>query len=193
MSNNFFAFISRMKFINRWGLMRNTIPENIQEHSLSTVIISHALAVINNIYLKGNINPERTAILAAYHDAEETITGDMPTPVKYFSEDIKKAYNSVSKVAKDKLLSMLPDEMQPVYEGLFYIKEEDREAEKLVKAADCLTAYIKCIEELKAGNSEFSLAKESTLKKINDLNCREAEIFMEMFISSFEKSLDELK
>lgn len=192
MSNNFYAFISRMKYINRWGLMRNTISENIQEHSFSAAVIAHALAIINNRYLNGNINPERTALLAMFHDAEETITGDMPTPVKYFSPDIRNAYGSVETVAKNKLLSMLPEAIREDYIDLFYPPVTDLYMQKLVKAADTLSAYIKCIEELKAGNKEFSAAKEATGRKIKELNCPEADIFMEKFVPGFEKSLDEL-
>lgn len=145
MRSEFFAFVSRMKYINRWGLMRNTAQENLKEHSQSVAMLAHALGVINNLYFGGDANPDRLASLALYHDAEETITGDMPTPVKYFSQSLRDAFAEVETEAKETLLSMLPEEMAGVYRGLLYCT--DPQEKRLVKAADVLDAYIKCVEE----------------------------------------------
>lgn len=191
MSSNFYAFLSRMKYINRWGLMRNSLPENIQEHSLQTAVIAHALAVINNEIYGGNINPDKAAAYAIFHDAAEIITGDMPTPVKYFSNEIRKAYNEVEDVAKGKLLSMLPQRFEKYYRNIFYQKENDIEMWKIIKAADGISAYIKCLEELRAGNSEFKAAKVSIEKKINNLRSKEAKYFMDEFIGGFSLPIDE--
>lgn len=191
MKNQFFAFISRMKYINRWGLMRNTSPENIKEHSHSVAMLAHALGVINNVYFGGSINPDRLATLAIYHDAEEIITGDLPTPVKYFSKALRSAVAEAEADAKNTLLSMLPSEMSGSYKSLFYNK--DLQTAKLVKAADVLDAYIKCIEELKSGNSEFTSARDASLKKLHQLDCKEAELFCEKFLDAYDKTLDELR
>lgn len=191
MSSNFYAILSRMKYINRWGLMRNTQTENISEHSLQTAIIAHSLALIHNKYLGGNIDANRVAVLAIYHDASEIITGDMPTPVKYFSKEIKEAYERVEKVAKDRLLSMLPEEFKEDFTDIFYVSKEEEQLNKLVKAADTLSAYIKCLEELRAGNNEFKKAKDSIEEKLNEMNIPEVKIFMDKFIKGFSLPLDE--
>lgn len=191
MSSNFFAMHSRMKYINRWALMRNTRPENISEHSGDVAVIAHALAVIGNIRLKKSLNAERAAFLGLYHDMPEIITGDMPTPVKYHSEEMKNAYMEVEGMASEKLLSMLPDDLREYYESAFFKKEEDEYLWKIVKAADKISALIKCIEEKKAGNSEFHKALESTEKAIERLNLPEADEFMKEFIPGFYLSLDE--
>lgn len=191
MSSNFYAILSRMKYINRWGLMRNTQTENISEHSLQTAIIAHSLALINNKYLGGKIDANRVAVLAIYHDASEIITGDMPTPVKYFSKEIKEAYERVEYVAKDRLLSMLPDEFKKDFTDIFYVSKEEEALNKLVKAADTLSAYIKCLEELRAGNNEFKKAKDSIEEKLNEMNIPEVKIFMDKFINGFSLPLDE--
>ncbi len=191
MSSNFYAFISRMKYINRWGLMRNTLPENISEHSLQTAIIAHSLVLISNEYLNNNLNAERVAVIAIFHDASEIITGDMPTPVKYFSDEIKNAYDKVENVAKDKLISMLPDKLKDAYRDIFYQNNDEIYLWKLVKAADTISAYIKCLEELRAGNKEFSKALKSIEKKINLIDLPEVKIFMDEFIDGFSLSLDE--
>lgn len=171
--------------------MRNTLPENISEHSLQTAIIAHSLALISNEYLGKNLNPERAAVIAIYHDASEIITGDMPTPVKYFSNEIKEAYDKVENVAKDKLISMLPEKLQEAYKDIFYQNNKEEYLWKLVKAADTISAYIKCLEELRAGNKEFSKALKATEKKINAIDLQEVEIFMGEFIDGFSLSLDE--
>ena len=191
MRSEFFAFVSRMKYINRWGLMRNTAQENLKEHSQSVAMLAHALGVINNLYFGGGVNPDRLAAVALYHDAEETITGDMPTPVKYFSSSLRAAFAEVETEAKETLLSMLPDEMSEVYRGLLYCGDE-RER-RLVKAADVLDADIKCVEEAKSGNAEFAQAGAATLAKLHSLDCPEAEFFCEKFLPAYEKSLDELR
>lgn len=190
-SFNFFAFLSRMKHITRWGLMRNTNVENIQEHSLQVAMIAHGLAVISNTCFGNNINAERVALLAIYHDSNETVIGDMPTPIKYFNPSIRKAYKDLEDVSKEKLLSMLPEEMAQIYRDILFYDESSYEG-RIVKAADRISAYIKCIEEEKAGNSEFKKAAESTLKKILDMKMPEVEYFFQYFIPGFKLTLDEL-
>jgi len=189
---HFFAFLSRMKYINRWGLMRNTYTENIQEHSLQVAIIAHGLAVIRNTYFNGEINPERVAILAMFHDCNEIITGDMPTPIKYYNPQISKIYKDIEDISKEKIISMLPEEMADEYYSLFFKNPEDIDCWKLVKAADRISAYIKCIEEVKAGNNEFKKASEAILKTIKEIELEEVLYFMNKFLPSFNLSLDEL-
>lgn len=191
MAYTFLAFISRMKYINRWSLMRNTIPENIQEHSLHVAMIAHILAIIKNLYFEGNVNPDRIAVIGMYHDCNETITGDMPTPIKYMNKDIQQAYKNIEEVAIKKLLSMLPGEMQDIFTGILHPAEDD--SWKLVKAADRISAYIKCIEEEKSGNREFRKAAESIFQSIKKIELPEADYFMENFLPSFYKSLDEIE
>ena len=190
---HFFAFLSRMKYINRWGLMRNTYTENIQEHSLQVAIIAHGLAVIRNTYFNGEINPERVAILAMFHDCNEIITGDMPTPIKYYNPQISKIYKDIEDISKEKIISMLPEEMSDEYYSLFFKNPDDVECWKLVKAADRISAYIKCIEEVKAGNSEFKKASESILQSIREIELEEVTYFMDKFMPSFNLSLDEIE
>lgn len=195
MSDNnfhFFAFLSRMKYINRWGLMRNTYTENIQEHSLQVAIIAHGLAVIRNTYFNGEVNPERVAILAMFHDCNEIITGDMPTPIKYYNPQISKIYKDIEDISKEKIISMLPEEMADEYYSLFFKNPDDTSCWRLVKAADRISAYIKCIEEVKAGNNEFKKAQETILQTIMEINLPEVRYFMEKFIPSFNLSLDEI-
>lgn len=191
MSNHFFAMHSRMKYINRWALMRNTVTENISEHSNDVAVIAHALAVINNVRFGGNLNAERAAFLGLYHDMTEIITGDMPTPVKYHSEDMREAFQQVEDKAGRKLLSMLPDDIGEYYESAFFKQEEDEYLWKLVKAADKISALIKCIEEKNAGNNEFGKALESTEQSLRDMDMPEAEVFIDEFLPSFYLSLDE--
>lgn len=187
----FFAFLSRMKYISRWGLMRNTSTENIQEHSLQVSILAHALAVISNACFNGNVNPDRVAVLAVYHDSNETITGDLPTPIKYFNPSISKAYKDLEDVSKNKLLSMLPDEMKSEYQSILFFDETSAEG-KIVKAADRISAYIKCLEEEKAGNTEFKKAAVSILNKIEEMQMPEVDYFIQYFIPGFKLTLDEL-
>lgn len=191
LKNQFFAFISRMKYIRRWGLMRNTEPENLKEHCFSVAMIAHALGIINNVYFGGNADADRLAVLGLYHDAEETITGDMPTPVKYFSPVLRQAYGDVEEDAKKSLLSMLPEELRPTYDGVMTPESEDEK--RLLKAADVIDAYIKCLEEMKCGNVEFKAAAQSTRKKLEKLNCPEADKFIKDYIPAYNASLDELQ
>lgn len=187
----FFAIISRMKYISRWGLMRNTISENISEHSLETAFIAHTLALYRNVRFGGNVAPERCAVLAMYHDVTEIITGDMPTPVKYFNPEIKAEYDKVEKIAKEKLLSCLPEDLREYYKPILGKTEEEAELWTLVKAADKLSALIKCIEERQMGNGDFREAEKSTMQSIHEMQLPEAEEFIKEFLQSHELSLDE--
>lgn len=188
---NFYALIARMKYIDRWALMRNTERENIQEHSHQVAVLAHALAVIQNRYFGGQLDPGQVAVAALYHDATEIITGDMPTPIKYFNDTLRDSYKEVEAVAADRLLSMLPQELRGEYEPL--LKERDPEIRAVVKAADKLSAYLKCVEELKAGNNEFRLAREQTWEALQDNPLPALQYFMEHFLPSFELTLDELQ
>ena len=191
MAYNFFPMISRMRYINRWGLMRNTRLENIQEHSHQVAVLAHALAVIENRYFGGRIDPGAVAVAALYHDASEILTGDMPTPIKYGNPAIRSAYKDVEAVAAQKLLAMLPPELQGAYAPI--LTDVDPEVERLVKAADKLSAYIKCVEELKAGNAEFREAAAQTRRALEDFGLPEVRYFLETFLESFSLTLDELK
>ena len=190
MNYHFYAMLSRMKNIYRWGLMRNTKSENLSEHSLEVAFIAHALAIINNQKFGGNVSPEKAAVAAMFHDTSEIITGDMPTPIKYYNPQIKEVYKQIESVAEDKLISYLPDYMQQDITKIY--KETGRDIKTLVKAADKISAYIKCLEEIKMGNSEFTVAAESTKNAVLALNCPEANVFLEDFIKSFSLCLDEL-
>ncbi len=190
--SHFYAMISRMKYINRWGLMNNTKYENLSEHSLQVAMIAHCLVLIHNKRFNGKLNPERASLLAIYHDATEIITGDMPTPIKYFNPEIKNAYREIENTASDKLISMLPADFQEDFEGILKMNtEEDNELKRFVKMADRFSALIKCIDELRMGNDEFRKAKESIEKSIHDSNMPEAEVFEKEFLPSFYLSLDE--
>ena len=191
MSYHFFPMIARMRYIDRWGLMRNTQVENIQEHSHMVAVLAHALAVIENKYFGGQIDPGAVAVAALYHDASEIITGDMPTPIKYDNPEIKAAYKAVESVAEQKLLSMLPEDLRADYEEIITIP--DPEVHALVKAADKLSAYLKCVEELKAGNLEFKKAKEQTYAALCQNPIPSLRYFMEHFLDGFELTLDELQ
>lgn len=191
--NDFFAFTSRTKYINRWALMRNTRYETLSEHSAEVAQLCYALAVIGNERLGKSYNCERASLLGLYHDTPEIITGDLPTPVKYYSKETKEAYKAVEKSATQQLLSMLPEDLLPSYEPLFKRKNEDKELWKLVKAADKISGYLKCIEERKAGNGEFCEAEKTLLKSMEKLECEELKIFTEEFLPSFEKTLDQMK
>lgn len=195
MEYSFFAMMARMKYIERWSLMRNSATENISEHSMEVAMIAHALAVISNEKCGGTWNPEHIAFLGLYHDVTEIITGDMPTPVKYYDDDIRNAYRRVELMASEKLLAMLPDYMRSYYEPALLPGNSPDEARAfcLVKAADKLSALIKCIEEAKAGNHEFTTARETTLASLKKMNLPEVEIFIDDFLSSYEKTLDELQ
>ena len=191
MRSHFFAYISRMRFIQRWALMRNTAPENVQEHSHQVAVLAHALAVIRKEKFGGTIDPGQVAVAALYHDASEILTGDMPTPIKYDNPAIQNAYKEVEAVAEKKLLYMLPEELQPIYAPI--LTPVDEEIERLVKAADKLSAYIKCVEELKAGNTEFREAAAQTRKALEGYGLPEVDDFLDTFMDSFSLTLDELK
>ena len=191
MEHHFFAYINRMKFIQRWGLMRNTMPENDMEHALQTAMIAHAIAVMGNVRHHKSYNAEYIMALAMYHDASEVITGDLPTPIKYHSEDIRDAYKQVESLACRKLLDTLPEALRPAYEELLTGQTQERLYD-LVKAADKLSAYVKCIEERKAGNREFLSAEAQTRRILEESPLPEVAYFLEHFIPAFEKNLDEL-
>lgn len=193
MNHHFFAMMSRMKYIERWALMRNSEKENISEHSMEVAMITHALAVISNVRLGNSINVEKAALIGLYHDCTEIITGDMPTPIKYYNDDIKTAFKEVENVAANKLLSMLPEDMRPYYDDLFFKEEEDKYLWKLEKAADKISALIKCMEEQKAGNTEFTSAYKTLEESIHKMGLKEVDIFFEEFIPSYQMTLDELK
>ena len=196
MSHSFFALLSRMKYIHRWALMRNAREENLSEHCLEVGILTHALCLIGNKKLNKKLSVDRAVLRALYHDAAEILTGDMPTPVKYRKEELKTAYKKVEKEAEERLLSTLPDYLEEEYRKVFFPKEEENAAyeNKLIKAADKLSALIKCEEELRSGNQEFATATASTRKKIEEMaeELTELKIFMEDFLPAYGKTLDEL-
>ena len=187
----FFAFLSRMRYITRWGLMRNTFSENIQEHSHMVAVLAHGLAMIRREILGLPANPERCAVAALFHDASEILTGDLPTPIKYFNPDIKAAYKQVEYVSGTKLLAMLPESLREHYAPLVY--ENDEDVLPIVKAADKLSAHIKCLEELKAGNTEFEAAAAQTKAALTEMHLPELDWFLEHCLPAFSRSLDELE
>lgn len=190
-NNQFFAMLSRMKYIDRWGLMRNTISENISEHSLEVGFIAHALGVIANEIYGADINAERLALLGMFHDVTEIITGDMPTPVKYYSPVIRNAYKEVEAVAKEQLLTGLPDELKNIYAPLLLETKEEEELWKYVKAADKLSALIKCVEEGQMGNKDFAKAEASIRTAVNKMDMPEVKYFVENFLPAYNLTLDE--
>ena len=191
MNHSFFAYIFRMRYIARWALMRNTRVENVEEHSYEVAVLAHALAVIGRDVFHKGLDPDKIAVAALFHDAPEIITGDMPTPIKYYNPSLKDAYQQVEAAAQDKLLSMLPPELTPAYEPL--VRESDPGVRRYVKAADKLSAYIKCVEELKAGNAEFKKAAEQTRTALEEMGMEELDWFMERFLPAFSLTLDELQ
>lgn len=191
MSNNFFAYISRMRYIERWSLMRNSLPENIQEHSHMVAVIAHALGVIRRDVFALPCDPNECAAAALYHDSSEILTGDLPTPIKYYNSDIQNAYKQVEALASEKLLHTLPHELRASFESLLTGEVQER-VHDIVKAADKLSAYIKCIEERKAGNNEFLSAEAQTRQLLEQSSMPEVRYFMEKFIPAFELTLDEL-
>lgn len=184
--------LARMKYIERWALMRNSAAENISEHSLEVSVIAHALALLGNKRLGKSYNPEHTAMLGIYHDCTEIITGDMPTPIKYENPEIQAAYKQIEKTAAFRLLNMLPDDLRPEYEAYFIESPEDKDAYRLVKAADKISALIKCIEEEKAGNQEFRSARKTITASLADMHCPEADLFIQEFLPLYQLTLDEL-
>lgn len=191
MKSHFFAYISRMRYIPRWALMRNSFSENVQEHSHMVAVLAHALALIRNEVFGGEIDAGQVAVYALYHDATEIITGDMPTPIKYYNPEIKASYRKVESVAADKLISLLPHELRASYRPI--LRGEDKEIHRLVKAADKLSAHIKCLEEIKAGNMEFKRAAEQTRAALEEMHLPELDWFMEHCMESFSMTLDELE
>ena len=191
MNYKYFALISRMRYIRRWGLMRNTFSENIQEHSHMVAVLAHGLAMIDREILGGSADPDRCAATALFHDASEILTGDLPTPIKYFNPDIKNAYKQVERVSCDKLLGMLPEELRGGYEPL--LTESDDKVRPFVKAADKLSAHIKCLEELKAGNQEFESAGRQTRAALEEMHLPALDYFLDHFLDSFLLNLDELE
>ncbi len=192
MASKFFAVLSRLKYINRWALMRNSQPENLSEHTLDTAFIAHALVLIDNKRFCGNLNPERAALLAMYHDVSEILTGDMPTPVKYFNADLKKAYKAAERSACERLVSYLPDDMKEEIGKCISIGPEDVAYRPFIKAADRLSAIIKCIEERKSGNREFLAAEQTQLTALKEMSIPAANVFVEEFLPAYNLSLDEL-
>ncbi len=190
--SHFYAYVSRMKLIERWSLMHNLRPENVQEHSLQVAIIAHSLAVIGNKYFGKDYNVDKVCTLAVFHDASEVLTGDLPTPVKYYNPEIKQAYKDIENKATERLLSYLPADLIPDYEKVLKVQEEDQDLWRLVKAADSLCAYIKCLEENAAGNKEFNRAKNTIENSLIKMNLDESNYFMKHFLHSFSLSLDEL-
>ena len=191
MANEFYALMGRMRYITRWGLMRNTFSENISEHSHITAVLAHALALIRRevLHLDGP-DPDRCAVAALYHDASEILTGDLPTPIKYYNPDIRLAYKEVERIAGNRLLDMLPKELRDSYEHL--VLEDDREVEPIVKAADKLSAHIKCLEEQKAGNTEFDSAARQTWESMKAMNLPELDWFLDNCLGAFALNLDQL-
>lgn len=188
--NNFFGMLSRMKYINRWGLMRNNINENIAEHSLQVAIIAHGLAVIGNKRFGRNLNAEHIAMMGIMHDTTEIITGDLPTPIKYYAPEIRDAYKKVENIAANQLLKELPEDMQEAYEDILI--EDDSIEWKYVKAADKLSAYIKCIEEKNTGNTDFAKAEDTIRKALENMQMEEIDVFIEEFLPAYVMTLDEI-
>ncbi len=188
MISNYYAMLFRMKYINRWSLMHNLRTETLSEHSLETAFIAHCLAVLCNKRFGGSLNVGDITAAALFHDTSEVITGDLPTPVKYYNDDIRSAYKDIEAMAEEKLLDMLPDDLRPEFERLYNLDEKSK---KIVKAADKLSALIKCKEELSLGNTEFSVASKSTEKSIREMHLPEADAFIEEFLPAFMKGLDE--
>jgi 5'-deoxynucleotidase len=190
--SHFFAYLSRMRFIRRWGLMHSVQRENIQEHSLRVAMIAHALGVIRNRLFGGTVNPERVAVLALYHDASEVLTGDLPRPVKYYNPELETSYRTIEAVAREKLLSMVPDALKPDYAALFRSESGAALDQELVKAADKLCAYMKCLEEITAGNREFVEAEKALRQTVEQIDLPEVRYFVQTFVPSFKLTLDEL-
>ena len=191
MANEFYALLGRMRYITRWGLMRNSFSENIQEHSHQVAVLAHALALIRRDILKlEGPDPDRCAVAALYHDASEILTGDLPTPIKYYNPDIKEAYKQVERIAGQRLLEMLPPELRKSYEHL--VMEDEPEVMPIVKAADKLSAHIKCLEEQKAGNTEFDSAAKQTWEAMKALKMPELDWFLDNCLGAFALNLDQL-
>lgn len=190
---SFGAMMSRMKYIDRWALMRNSTKENISEHSLEVAMLAHLLAVIGRVRFGKELNADRAALIGIYHDSTEIITGDMPTPIKYYSDEMRDTFKEIEDLAAIQLLAMLPDDIREEYEDLFFAQEQDAYLWKLVKAADKISALIKCVEEEKAGNTEFVNAKRMTRNSIDEMGLEEVEVFLKEFFPAYLMTLDELQ
>ena len=191
MANEFFALMGRMRYITRWGLMRNTFSENLTEHSYMTAVLAHALALVRREILKlDGPDPDRCAVAALYHDASEILTGDLPTPVKYYNADIKKAYKQIEHIAGNRVLDMLPQDLRSFYEH--DVLEDDPAVRPVVKAADKLSAHIKCLEEQKSGNTEFDFAAKQTWDAMKAMDLPELEWFLQNCLAPFTMNLDQL-
>ncbi len=188
--NHFFAYLYRMKHINRWSLMKSTVSENLKEHSLDVSMIAHCLAVVRRDVFNLPISPDRIAVMALYHDAAETVTGDLPTPIKYMSPEINNAYKSIEREAEHRILAMLPDELKDTYTSYFTASNDDER--RILKAADRICAYIKCLLELKSGNDEYRRAAEQTKRALDNMHLQEVEYFFNTFMPSFDLSIDEM-
>ena len=193
MKYNFFAYMARMKYIRRWGLMKSVTEENIAEHSTQVAHLAHALALIRNKKFGGTLDADKIAVMALYHETSEVMTGDLPTPIKYYNPEIKKSYKAIEHTANERLIAMLPEEFREDYREVIEIDSESDEY-ALVKAADKISAYVKCVEELQSGNREFAIAKE-TLKREIDAYRRFPEVawFCDTYLDTFEQTLDELE
>ncbi len=190
MDCHFYALMARMRYIQRWALMRNTEPENVQEHSHMVAVLTHALVLIQNRYYGGNLDPGQAVLAALYHDTTEILTGDLPTPIKYYNPELRTSYQVVEQAAARRLLDLLPEELREDYQPL--LEESDPEVQAVVKAADKLDAYLKCVKELKAGNLEFKKAKEQTYAALMQNPMPALQYFILHFLPSFELTLDEL-
>ena len=191
--SSFFSMIFRMKYITRWGLMNNKRSENLSEHSLEVAMIAHCLATIGNKRLSKDLDADHIAVMGLFHDCTEIITGDMPTPVKYYNEEIRRTYKEIERTAAKELVKLLPEDMKDIYEPLLNERGNTEYEARLVKAADKICAYIKCIDEIRMGNDEFNKARSSAAKAIAALQLPEADIFMEEFAPSYALTLDEQK
>ena len=189
--SSFFAFLKRMRFLNRWSLMRNTETENIEEHSLEVAMVAHNLAALKNEYFGGNLDVNKVAVIAMYHEVSEIFTGDMPTPIKYFDPKLRSLYGEVETLAQEKMLSTLPKRLQAVYKP-YIVDAETLPEWPIVKAADTLSAYMKCVNELHAGNDEFKEAHDTILAKLKALNMPEVDMFIEEYVPALSQSLDQL-
>ncbi len=187
----FFAYLNRMKYINRWSLMRSTVTENIMEHSQQVAVIAHALASISNLYFGGSLNADSIAVKALFHETSEVLTGDLPTPIKYFNPQIRDAYKALERYSNDKLLTLLPQELSELYDGI--INDDSSVEHRFVKYADKIAAYIKCVDEVNMGNTEFINAETTILDEIKKYNSPEVDYFMEHFVDAFQLTLDELQ
>ena len=190
--SHFFAYLSKMRFVTRWGLMRNTFVENLLEHSLQVAVVAHALGVIRNTHFGGAADPERAAVLALFHDAGEVITGDIVSPIKHFNPKIQKAHAEIEEIARQRLHDMLPDALRATYEPLLFPSDAESAEWELVHAADKLCAYLKCLEELRAGNEDFARAAQVLERDVRALAAPEVRYFLETFAPSFSMTLDEL-